>query len=113
MHDLAEGEAGVAVAAEREGDGAEVHEARDVFGIDDADDVVRAGVGIVDGDAGVLLLNDAGGGLLERHIGWEREDVAARGHNLADGDVVELDGAMDDLFLKDGEKSHAARGRGD
>ena len=61
-----EGEAGFAFAAERESDGAEVHEAGDVLGVDDADDVLGAGGGVVDGDAGVLLVDDAGGGLLER-----------------------------------------------
>ena len=78
-----------------------MHEAGDVFGVDDADDVLGAGGGIVDGDAGVLLFDDAGGGLLERHVGREGEDLAAGGHDLADSDVVELDGAVDDLFLKD------------
>ena len=112
-HDLAEGEAGVAFAAEAEGDAAEVHEAGDVFGVDDADDVFGAVGGVVDGDAGVLLFDDAGAGLLDGHVGGEGEDLAARGHDLADGDVVELDGAVDDLFLKDGEQAHAAGGGGD
>ena len=49
----------------------------------------------------------------ERHVGGEREDLAAGRHDLADGDVVELDGAVDDLFLKDGEQAHAAGGGGD
>ena len=75
--------------------------------------MVGAAGGIVDGDAGVLLLDDAGAGLLERHVGGEREDLAARRHDLAHGDVVELDGAMDDLFLKDGKQAHAAGGGGD
>jgi hypothetical protein len=62
----------------------------------------RAAGGVVDGDAGVLLLDDAGAGLLDEHVGGEREDFAAGGHDLAHGDVVELDGAMDDLFLNSG-----------
>ena len=33
-------------------------------------------------------------------IGGEGEDLAAGSHDLADSDVVELDGTMDDLFLK-------------
>ncbi len=73
------------LAAEGESDGAEVHEAGDVLGVDDADDVVGARAsGIVDGDAGVLLFDDAGAGLFERHVGGEREDLAAWGHDLAD-----------------------------
>src|SRR5271170_1001446 len=100
-HDFAEGDAGLALAAHGESDGAEVHEAGDVFGVDDADDVLGASEGIVDGDARVLLFDDAGGGLLEGHVGGEGEDLAAGGHDLADGDVVGLDGAVDDLFLKD------------
>ena len=90
-----------------------MHEAGDVFGVDDADDVVVAGGGVVDGDAGVLLFDDAGAGLLDGHVGGEGEDLAAGGHDLADGDVVELDGAVDDLFLKDRQQAHAAGGGGD
>ena len=101
------------VAAQRQRDGAEVHEAGDVLGVDDADDAVGVGGGVVDGDAGVLLLDDAGAGVFDGHVGGEREDLAARGHDFAHGDVVELDGAMDDLFLKGGQQAHAARGGGD
>ena len=113
MHDLTEGEARVAVRAEREGDGAEVHDAGDVLGVDDADDVFRAAVGIVDGNAGVLLVDDAGGGLFDGEVGWKREDLAAGCHDLADGDLVELDGAVDDLFLEGGQQAHATSGGGD
>ena len=96
-----------------EGDAAEVHEAGDVLGVDDADDVLGAVGGIVDGDAGVLLFDDAGAGVFDGHVGGEGEDFAAGGHDLADGDVVELDGAVDDLFLKGGQQAHAAGGGGD
>ncbi len=68
---------------------------------------------VVDGDAGVLLLDDAGAGAFDGHVGGEREDLAARRHDLADGDVVEFDGAVDDLFLEGGKQAHAAGGRGD
>ena len=112
-HHLAQGEAGVARAAEAERDGAEVHQARDVLGVDDADDLLGAAGGVVDGDAGVLLFDDARAGLLDGHVGGQREDLAARRHDLANGDVVQLDGAMDDLFLEDRQQAHAARGGGD
>src|SRR5271170_6523674 len=102
-HDIADGEAGFAFATHGERDGAEVHQSGDVLGVDDADEILWTMRGLIDGDARVLLLDDAGGGLLERHVGGEGEDLAAGSHNLADCDVVELDGAMDDLFLKDGE----------
>ena len=111
-HDIADGETGFAFAAHGERDGAEVHQAGDVLGVDDADKILGTVRRFVDGDAGVLLLDDAGGGLLERHVGGEGEDLAARGHDLADGDVIELDGPMDDLFLKDREQAHAAGGGG-
>ena len=110
-HDLAKCEA--RLAAHGESDGAEVHEAGDVFRVDNADDVLRAEGGIVDGNAGVLLLNDAGGGLLQRHVDGEREDLAARRHDLANCDVVEFDSAMNNLFLKDGKQAHAAGSGGD
>ncbi len=75
--------------------------------------VPRRGVGLalVDRDAGVLLLDDAGAGALDGQVGGEREDFAAGGHYLAHGDVVQLDGAVDDLFLEGGKQAHAA-GRG-
>ncbi len=72
---------------------------------------VLAGGGVVDGNAGVLLFDDAGGGLFDGHVGGKGEDLAARGHDFAHGDVAELDGAVDDLFLKGGEETHAAAWR--
>ena len=88
-HDLAEGEAGVDGSAEAEGDRAEVHEAGDVLGVDDADDAVgvrdracgwdrssAAGRFLVDGDARVLLLDDAAGAI-DGHVRREREDFPA------------------------------------
>ena len=81
--------------------------------MDDTDDVLDAAHGIVDRHAGVLLFDDSGAGLLQGQAGWEREDAAARGHDLTDDDVAELDGAVDDLFLKGGQQTHAARGGGD
>ena len=70
-------------------------------------------VGVVDGDAGVLLVDDAGAGFLDEHVGGEGEDALARDHDLAGGDLVELDGAVDDGFLILGEHAHAAGGGGD
>ena len=61
----------------------------------------------------MLLLDDAGAGALDGHVGGEGEDLAAGRHDLADGDVVELDGAVDDLFLEGGKEAHAAGGGGD
>ena len=75
--------------------------------------MLGAAGGVVDGDAGVLLFDDPGGGLLKRHVGGEREDVAAWGHDLAYGDMIELDGAVDDLFLEDGQETHATSRGGD
>ena len=91
-----------------------MHKSGDVFGVEDADDVVGAGTrGIVDGDAGVLFFDDTRAGLLDGHIRGQREDLAAGSHDLANDDVVELDGAVDDLLLKDGEKPHATGSSGD
>ena len=90
-----------------------MHEAGDVFGVDDADDVLGAAGGIVDGDAGVLLVDDAGAGVLDEHVGGEREDSLARGHDFAGGDFVEFEGAVDERLLKLGEHAHAAGGGGD
>src|SRR5271154_3269420 len=75
-HDTANGETRLALAAHRERDATEVHEAGDVFGVDDADDGFGTGGGIIDRDAGVLLFDDAGGGLLQRHVGGQGEELA-------------------------------------
>ena len=113
-HDLLQAEFGEGRAGEAGLRGeAEVHEAGDVFGVDEADDLFGAAGGVVDGDAGVLLVDDAGAGFLDEHVGGEREDALARDHDLAGGDLVELDGAVDDGFLIFGEHAHAAGGGGD
>ncbi len=107
-------ETGLSPSSQTESHGAQVHEPGDVFRIDDADNVIGARTGrIVDRDAGVLFFHDARAGLLDEHICGQREDLAARGHDLANDDVVQLDGAMDDLLLKYGEKSHTTGGCGD
>ncbi len=99
-----------------------MHEAGDVLGVDDADDAVGVGDGdvslvcsavLIDWDAGVLLLDNAGAGAFDGQACGEGKDLAARGHDFADGDVVEFDCAMDDFLLKWREKAHAAGGGGD
>ena len=43
----------------------------------------------------------------------KREDPLARGHDFADGNIVELDGAVDERLLKAGEQAQAAGGGSD
>ncbi len=90
-----------------------MHEAADVFRVDDADDVFRAELGVVDGDAGVLLFDDAGGCEFHGHVRGKAEDAATRRHDFADGDVVEVNGAVNDLFLEGGKQAAFAGFGGD
>ena len=57
--------------------------------------------------------NDFGACFLKQHVGGQREDLLARGHDLADGHVVEFERAVDQRFLELGQQSHAARGGSD
>ena len=89
-----------------------MHEAADVLGVEDANDEFRAALRIINGDAGVHFLDNAGAGIFDQHIGGEREDALARGHDLAGDDVVHLDGAVDERLLVFGQHAGAARSRG-
>jgi len=89
---------------------AEVHEAGEVFGVNDADDMFGAAGLVVDGDAAVLVIDDAGTGGFNEHVGGERDDFLAGGHNFADRGFVEFQGAMDESLLKWWQNAHAAGG---
>ena len=91
----------------------EAHPAHEIFGVKDADDVLGAARRVVDGDAGVLLVDDAGESLVEREVGGEREDAGARDHDLAGGDVVEFERVEQHLFLGGGDLAGAAGGADD
>ena len=70
---------------------AEAHPAHEIFGVEDSDDVFGAALRIVDGDAGVLLVDDAGQGIVEVEVGGQGKNSGARDHDLAGGDVVEFE----------------------
>src|ERR1035437_5073647 len=76
--------------------GAEEHEAGEVFGVDDADDVLGASGFVVDGDAGAHVLDDLCGGRFDGQDGGQGKDLLARGHDLADGHVFQFEGAEDE-----------------
>lgn len=90
-----------------------MHEAGEILRVENADDVLWTERGVIDGHAGVLLVDDACGGALDGHVRWEGEDAATRRHDLAHGDVAEFDGAMDDLLLENRKQAATACGRGD
>jgi len=60
----------------------------------------------------VLEIDDARGCLFYRHVCGQRENLLTRRHDLADGYVVELKGAMDEGFLKTRQDACAAGGGG-
>src|ERR1035437_7467630 len=93
--------------------GAEEHEAGEVFGVDDADDVLGASGFVVDGDAGAHVLDDLCGGRFDGQDGGQGKDLLARGHDLADGHVFQFEGAVDECLLETGENAEAAGGGGD
>ena len=70
-----------------------VVDVEEVVGEGDAGDVVeRAGV---DGDAGEGVLVDDLSELLEGEVAGDGDDLGARGHDLADDLVAELDDGAD------------------
>ena len=74
-----------------------VEDLEEVVGEGDAGDVVeRAGE---DGDAGEAWLVDVGGELFEREGAGDGEHLGARGHDLADDFVAELDDGADELAV--------------
>jgi hypothetical protein len=112
-HDLFEAQLDNGLAAEaRFGRGTEVHEARDVFGVDKTNDEFGAKRGVVDGNAGVLLIDDAGAGVFDQHVEGEGKDALARGHDFARGNLVDFDGAVNEGFLILGKHSSSARSGG-
>ena len=90
-----------------------MHEAGQILGVDNADNVLGAAGFVVDGDAGVLAVNDLGAGFFNEQVGGQGEDFLAGRHDLADGDIVQLEGAVDEGLLKFGQDAHAAGGGGD
>ena len=75
--------------------------------------MLGAAVFVVDGHAGVLVFDDLGAGFLKEHVGGQGEDFLARGHDFADGDVVQFQGAVDEGLLEAGQEADAAGGGGD
>ena len=92
---------------------AETHPTHDVFGIEDADDVLGSALRIVDGNAGVLFVGDAGEGFFETEIGGQGKDSSARDHDLASGNAIEFEGIEKHFFLGGGKLSGGARGTDD
>ena len=68
---------------------------------------------VVDGNAGAHVLEDLGGGGFDGEVGRQGKDLLARGHDLADGHILEFEGAVDERFLKGGQDAEAASGGGD
>ena len=59
------------------------------------------------------MLDDLRAGFFDRHVGGQRKDSLARGHDLANRNVVEFDCAMNERFLKAREETEPPRSRCD
>src|SRR5215469_6766996 len=81
-----------------------------VTSIENSDDVLRAALRVIDGNAGVGFLGDALEGFVERHIAGKREDVRPWNHDLADDDVLQFERALDHLLLRRFQNSGAMTG---
>ena len=75
--------------------------------------MLRAAALIVDRDAGVHLADDLGAGRFDGQVRGQGKNLLARGHDLADGHLVQFQGAVDERLLKAGQDAHAAGGGGD
>ena len=91
----------------------EEDQAGEVFGVDDADDVLGAAGLVVDRHAGAHMFDDLGAGRFDRQVRGQRKDLLPRGHDLADGHILQFQGAMDERLLKPGQNAHAPGGCGD
>ena len=80
----------------------ELHPAHQVLGVEHADDGFGTAGGIVNRDAGVLLLDDFGDGFLERHVAGKRKNVRARHHDFAGGDGFQIEGVVEQFLLHSG-----------
>src|SRR5258708_29593444 len=61
----------------------------------------------------MLVLDHGGQHLIEGGVDRYRDDVVARHHDFAYGDVIEIEDAMDDVLLHFGEVSEPAAGTDD
>src|SRR5258708_8739955 len=61
----------------------------------------------------MVVLDHGGQHLTERGVDRYRDDVVARHHDFAYGDVIEIEDAMDDVLLHFGEVSEPAAGTDD
>ncbi len=86
-------------------------EAQHVFEEDSADDLFR--LVFPDGQARVLAFDHGGEDVVERGSGGDRDDVAARLHDFAHVEVVEIEHAVDHVLLKLGEVAGEAAGTDD
>jgi hypothetical protein len=68
---------------------------------------------VVDGNAGVEALDDLGAGRFDGQIRRQGKNLLARGHDLADGHIIQFEGAVNERLLKAGQYAHAAGGGGD
>src|SRR6202043_1617823 len=88
----------------------EAHPAHEVFVVQHTDNVFGTALRIIDRDARVLPLDNASQSLVEQQVGGQRKNIRARDHNLADGDAVEFDGAVDHFFLELGNLAELPAG---
>ena len=88
----------------------ELHPAHQVLGVEHADDGLRTAGGVVHGDAGVLLLDDLGDGFLQRHVAGKRKNIGTRNHDLAHGDGLKVQRAVQQLLLQVADEAVAVRG---
>ncbi len=88
-----------------------VHDSREVFGIQQPNNVLAALLRIVNRDARVLLFHYSSHGFFERQVGWQRKDIVTRHHDLADGQVTQFQGVVHHLFLGFRQQADSATGR--
>src|SRR5581483_4179075 len=102
---------GEARAAGPDGAAAFLPDREQVLVVQNADNLF--GRSFVHGQSRVALLNHGTEDLIEAGGSSYRDDVIARHHDFAHGNVAEVQSAMDDIFLGFGKKTEAAAGSDD
>src|SRR4029077_19265611 len=91
----------------------ETHPAHQVLVVKDADDVLGPALRIKYWHPRVLTFHNAAESIVKLEVGRQRKNVGPSHHHFFHGDRIELDGAVNHLFLKFGNLAELAAGGDD
>ena len=87
--------------------------AHQVLGVQHSDNVLRPALRIVNRNSRVLLVDDTLQRFLERQIAGHGKDIRPGNHDLAHGNVLQIEGAQDQLSFRRAQYPQSAAGGDD